>query len=509
MFAIVVLLSEGKYDVIISAPNRMIEMENLRPLRDELPAVWSDISNALRGFKDHLLYMLVLDEVMGLELSNFSRQLKLKPGIGDDHRVIVAMSNDLWFRGMEATGERERRKNSQETRAHLEAMVLRTKPEANQWLYLTPRVAALGADAFEQGPVMIEKIHAYLLMEENLAENAEEKTAEFVNIVCQVTLQTFWTEKVKGEEGFERTDSMLEGLGAGWTASFSAEVYPKLSRYLIKEFLQAVVEVSIVELLALFVTFGAESFMKGPVILLTEGIQNLRLDGLLTLISITHGNLGGLMKLTRYPEQMVENVKKFDEKKATCSWNKIRDLRHTLIQYLLHQNCFGTGEDETIEREEDVRRHVGGMPLLTDLSLAMRTDPLALIRGATEFVTVIYGPAVTFAFPDVKVEAYMRSVLHLNLISAVDGSALNWCEQHVLRELMSEDLLFAKISEPEMTVINFDDHFRDRMGKVERGHIEVFPKLWNLRPYDKTKGEMARVPRLTAAYHKVREETKD
>ena len=134
-------------------------------------------------------------------------------------------------------------------------------------------------------------------------------------------------------------------------------------------------------------------------------------------------------------------------KKSTDSWNKIRDLRHPLIQYLLQQNRFGTGEDETIEREEDVRRHVGGMPLLTDLSLAMRTDPLALIRGVTEFVTVIYGPAVTFAFPDVKVEAYRRSVLHLNLISAVD-----WCEQqqHTLRELMSEDLLFAKISEPEI-----------------------------------------------------------
>ena len=83
-------------------------------------------------------------------------------------------------------------------------------------------------------------------------------------------------------------------------ASFLAKVYPKLSRYLIKEFLQA--EVSIVELLALFVTFGAESFSKGPVMLLTEGIQNLWLDGLLTLIAITHGSLGGLMKLTRYPE---------------------------------------------------------------------------------------------------------------------------------------------------------------------------------------------------------------
>ena len=105
----VALLSEGKYDVIISAPNCGIEMENLRPFKAELPAVWSDISNAMRGFKNHSLHMLVLDEVLGLELSNFSRQLKLKPGIDDDHRVIVASSNDLWFRGMEVQEEGERR----------------------------------------------------------------------------------------------------------------------------------------------------------------------------------------------------------------------------------------------------------------------------------------------------------------------------------------------------------------------------------------------------------------
>ena len=89
-------LSEGKYDVIISAPNCMIEMENLRPLKAELPAVWSDISNTMRGFKDHALHMLVLDEVLGLELSNFSRQLKLKPSRrrplsdrGDVQRLMV------------------------------------------------------------------------------------------------------------------------------------------------------------------------------------------------------------------------------------------------------------------------------------------------------------------------------------------------------------------------------------------------------------------------------------
>ena len=80
-----ITFSEGKYDVIKSAPTREMEKKNLRPLREELPAVWSDISNAMRGFKDLSLHMLELYEVLGLELSIFSRQLKLKPAIGDDH----------------------------------------------------------------------------------------------------------------------------------------------------------------------------------------------------------------------------------------------------------------------------------------------------------------------------------------------------------------------------------------------------------------------------------------
>ena len=77
---------------------------------------------------------------------------------------------------------------------------------------LTPIVA--GADAFEQSPVMIKKIHAYLLKEVNLAENAEEKTAGFVNRMCQITLETFWTQKVKGEEGFERTEKHAGRVGS-------------------------------------------------------------------------------------------------------------------------------------------------------------------------------------------------------------------------------------------------------------------------------------------------------
>ena len=94
---------------------------------------------------------------------------------------------------------------------------------------LDPSSSTLGADAFERGPVMIRKIHAYLVKQINLAENAEEKSTKFVNRVCQVTLEAFWTQKVKGKESFYRTDSMLAGLAAGWTASFLAKIYPSLS----------------------------------------------------------------------------------------------------------------------------------------------------------------------------------------------------------------------------------------------------------------------------------------
>ena len=89
-----------------------------------------------------------------------------------------------------------------------------------------------------------------------------------------------------------------------------------------------------------------------------------------------------------------------------------------------------------------------GMPLLTDLAVMMRIDPLALIQGLRELVTVVYGPVMSFAFPDVQVKTYMNSVLYVNLVSVVDCSMLNWVEQKELRGLASDDRLFGKIAEP-------------------------------------------------------------
>ena len=54
-----------------------------------------------RGLRDCSTTRLVLDEVLGLELSNFARLLKLRPGVGDDHLLVQQVADDLWFRQMD------------------------------------------------------------------------------------------------------------------------------------------------------------------------------------------------------------------------------------------------------------------------------------------------------------------------------------------------------------------------------------------------------------------------
>ena len=100
VYTMVTTIAEGRFNVIIPAPNRVVDPDNYYPSRSELPAVWADISNAIQGLKDCSTTRLVLDEVLGLELSNFARLLKLRPGVDDDHLLVQQVADDLWFRQM-------------------------------------------------------------------------------------------------------------------------------------------------------------------------------------------------------------------------------------------------------------------------------------------------------------------------------------------------------------------------------------------------------------------------
>ena len=59
------------------------------------------------------------------------------------------------------------------------------------------------------------------------------------------------------------------------------------------------------------------------------------------------------------------------------------------------QNRHMTGKEKNPKTKDEWRKVNGGMNLLTDLGLAMRLDPMGIIRGLEEVVTCIYGPAVT------------------------------------------------------------------------------------------------------------------
>ena len=160
VYTMVTTLAEGRFSVIIPAPNRIVDPDNFYPARSELPDIWADISYAIQGFKDCSTTPLVLDEVLGLELSNFANFAR----------------NDLWFRQLDyATTEQGRmvRRNVSSAEEDLMALALRTKPHTNSWLCLSRRLCTLGEDAFDHAPAAIKEIHTYLknlLNERELAQ---------------------------------------------------------------------------------------------------------------------------------------------------------------------------------------------------------------------------------------------------------------------------------------------------------------------------------------------------
>ena len=135
----------------------------------------------------------------------------------------------------------------------------------------------------------------------------------------------------------------------------------------------------------------------------------------------------------------------------------------------------------------------------------MRIDPLALIHGLMEFVTVVYRPVMLFVFPEAQLKACRNSVLYVNLVSVVDCSVLNWVEQKDLRGFASDDKLFGRIAEPGWVLMDFNNHFKCRMGREDLSQVQFNPKLWNLRLVVKDSGEAMLFPLWREAYAHVSE----
>ena len=216
----------------------------------------------------------------------------------------------------------------------------------------------------------------------------------FVTAANEVTIGGFWREHARGELRTRRDHEILEFLSPCWGKEFLTEVY-SAKETIFKAFIQEVLNMPISLLLALYLVYPRYLFNMG-----------------------TQGELASFHRLMRYGEPL--SMGRTHSSIETYSYKCAAGLKTLLVQYLLMQNRHLTGEEKNPKTREEWRRVNGGMPLLTDLCLAMRSDPMGMIRGLGEVVTCIYGPAVTFAFPDPLVTAYRYSVTHVSLISLLD-----------------------------------------------------------------------------------------
>ena len=165
VYAVLILIAEGNaWRILMAAPNRELEPTNLRLRKSELAAAWADVSHALRGFYELADILIVLDEVLLLEISNFARQLKFSPAIGDDHPIINHLTASLWFRSMDLTimsftsksrGPSNERKNVAATEKQLESMVYRLTQERGRWPFLTPRLENATEKTKENAPSLV------------------------------------------------------------------------------------------------------------------------------------------------------------------------------------------------------------------------------------------------------------------------------------------------------------------------------------------------------------------
>ena len=169
-------------------------------------------------------------------------------------------------------------------------------------------------------------------------------------------------------------------------------------------FVQELLSMPINLLLALYLVYPRYLFNMGPAYMFSKGVETLRIDGYLTLILLTDGEQTTFHRLMKYGEPL--SARKAHTTPETYSFKCVAGLKTLLVENILMQNRHLTGEERSAKTREEVREANGGIPLLTDLCLAMRSDPLGMIRRLKEVMICVYGRAATYTFPEPLVAAY-------------------------------------------------------------------------------------------------------
>ena len=210
----------------------------------------------------------------------------------------------------------------------------------------------------------------------------------FVTAANEVTIGGFWREHAKGELRTRKSHEILRLLNPCWGKEYmDKEFYA--GNAIFGAFVQELLSMPINLLLAYYFVYPGTCSTWAQHICLAEALRRSKL---------THGELTTFHRLMKYGKSL--SARKAHPIPGTYSYKCAAGLKTLLLEYLLMQNRYLTGEERTAKTREEVWEASKGIPLLTDLCLAMRSDPVGMIRGLEAVVTCIYGPAVTYAFPD-------------------------------------------------------------------------------------------------------------
>ena len=265
-------------------------------------------------------------------------------------------------------------------------MAYRLTQERGRWPFLTPRLENVTDKTRESAPPLLKQIWEYLEEQLEVAEKRERTVGRFVTAANEVTIGGFWREHAKGELRTRKSREILRFLSPCWEKMYMDKVF-YAGNTIFEAFVQELLSMPINLLLTLYLVYPRYLFNMGAADMFSRGVETLRIDEYLTLILLTHGELTTFHRLMKYGEPL--SVRKVQSTPETYSYKCAAGLKMLLVQNLLMQNRHLTGEERSSKTREEVSEAIGGIALLTELCLAMRSDPLGMIRGLGEVVTCV------------------------------------------------------------------------------------------------------------------------
>ena len=185
-----------------------------------------------------------------------------------------------------------------------------------------------------------------------MAKNRDMTLGRFVTAANEVTVRGFWSEHAKSDLRTRKNHEILRFLSPCCEKRYMARVFYAKDT-IFDAFVQELLNMPINKLLALYLVYPRYLFNMGPAYMFSRGVETLRIDGYLTLVLMTHGELTAFHQLMKYGEPL--SMGKTHPSTETYSYKCTAGLKTLLVEYLSLQNRHLTGEEKNPKTKEELK----------------------------------------------------------------------------------------------------------------------------------------------------------